>query len=103
MDLSVFKLGNGEPMANSPSIGLPILWMEEEVKNKTEDEFWEWIVDLNNNWYNENHLKSIEKRRELNKNIIPADFDIQLLICLSMIFLQSQDEWTKRGLNPIPR
>jgi hypothetical protein len=103
MDLNVFVVGDDFPMIESPTIGLPMLWIEEETKNMTEDEFWEWIVDLNNNWYNETHKESLKKRAEINPNLVPADFDGTLMICLSMIFLQSQPEWKKRGLNPIPR
>lgn len=103
MDLNVFKLGNGEPMAASPTLGLPIQWMQKEVENMTEDEFWPWIVDLNNNGYTEEQKKSLEARSKINKHLVPKDFDIKLTICLSMIFLQSQEAWMSRGLNPQPK
>jgi hypothetical protein len=103
MDLDIFKLGDGEPMSSSPSLGLQMQWLQQETKNMTEDEFWPWIVDLNNNGLNEEHLKSIEERRKINKHLVPRDFEIKLIICLSIIFLQSQESWMSRGLNPQPR
>ena len=100
MDLKIFVVGDDYPMIESPTIGLPMLWMQEEVKNMTEDEFWTWIVDLNNNWYNEGHKESLKKWAEINPNLVPTDFDGTLKICLSMIFFQSIPKWKERGLNP---
>lgn len=103
MDLGIFVVGDDYPMIESPTIGLPMLWMQEEVKNMTEDEFWEWIVDLNNNWYSDSHKESLKKRAQINPNLVPADFDGTLKLCLTWIFLQSQDKWKPRGLDPKPR
>lgn len=93
------KFANGEPLTVSPTIGFAAQWLEKEVENiKTEDEFWGVILGLHQDGLNENQKASVQKRKEVNEHLIPADFQFQLNLVLDQIIQNNYEEIKKRGL-----
>lgn len=98
MDITKFKTTKGVSIASSPLLSPAIQWMQREVENLSDDEFWAWAVTLYNKGFSEQQERSIEKRRQINKNLIPEDFGYIVKMTLEDIFMDNIEELEKRKI-----
>ena len=100
--MDIFKLyidrGKGKVSIDTDEENLPFYqWLQGEVESLSEVEFWHYMAALNINGFNEEQKASIERRRAINKNLIPENFGYLFLVGLDFILQGNYDKIQKLG------